>query len=59
MSGTESIDAFHRGGFSLIQPLGRGHRSGVDAMIVAACVPVDLSGTVADFGSGSGAASHG
>jgi tRNA1(Val) A37 N6-methylase TrmN6 len=56
MTPAESTDAFHRGGFSVVQPVGRGHRSGVDAMIIAACVPIELSGPVADFGSGSGAA---
>lgn len=51
-----TIDAFHRGNFWVVQPKGTGHRSGVDAMILAACVPSNFSGTVADFGAGAGAA---
>lgn len=51
-----TIDAFHRGRFHLLQPAARGHRSGVDAMILAATVPNDFSGHVADLGAGAGAA---
>ena len=53
---SESTDAFHRGRFVVVQPQGRGHRSGVDAMILAAAVPDGFDGTVADFGAGAGAA---
>ena len=53
---TESVDAFHRGRFVLVQPKGVGHRSGIDAMILAAAVPADFNGAVADFGAGAGAA---
>jgi len=52
----ETVDIFHRGGFSLVQPLGCGHRSGMDAMILAASVPDDFSGRLVDLGAGSGAA---
>ncbi len=31
----ETIDAFHRGAFYIVQPKGRGHRSGMDAMLLA------------------------
>ena len=32
----ETLDAFHRGGFWLVQPKGSGHRAGIDAMMLAA-----------------------
>ena len=51
-----TIDAFHRGGFQLVQPKGRGHRAGLDAMLLAALVPADASGMLTDFGAGAGAA---
>ncbi|MBN9075067.1 MAG: methyltransferase [Rhizobiales bacterium 65-79] len=51
-----SIDAFHRGAFFLAQPAGRGHRAGLDAMILAAAVPSGFSGRLADLGAGAGAA---
>lgn len=53
---SETIDAFHRGGFILVQPKDAGHRAGVDAMLLAASVPGDFSGRLADFGAGAGAA---
>ena len=55
MSGV-SIDSFHRGRFHLVQPLGGGHRSGVDAMMLAAAVPDGFTGHCADLGAGAGAA---
>ncbi len=51
-----TIDAFHRGRFWLKQPAGKGHRSGMDAMMLAACVPAPFSGRLADLGAGAGAA---
>ena len=53
---TFSIDAFHRGRFHLVQPKTGGHRSGIDAMMLAAAVPDGFSGHVADLGAGAGAA---
>ncbi len=53
---TETIDAFHRGGFHILQPRGRGHRSGMDAMLLAALVADDRAVRVADLGAGAGAA---
>lgn len=50
-----TLDAFHRGAFWLMQPR-RGHRAGMDAMVLAAAVPGDFSGTLADLGAGAGAA---
>ena len=54
MTPEESTDAFHSGRFHLIQPR-RGHRSGLDALLVAATVPGDAAGRLADLGAGSGA----
>ncbi len=52
----ETLDVFHRGAFHLIQPALKGHRSGVDAMILASAVPNGFAGRVVDLGSGAGAA---
>ncbi|KAA1178243.1 methyltransferase [Rhizobium tropici] len=52
----ETIDAFHRGAFHVVQPKGRGHRSGMDAMLLAALVADDRTIRVADLGAGAGAA---
>ena len=49
-SGT-TVDAFHRGAFLLAQPAGRGHRAGLDAMILAAAVPSGFTGRLADLGA--------
>lgn len=54
-----TVDAFHRGGFFLVQPAGRGHRAGTDAMMLAAAVPSGFSGRLADLGAGAGAAGLG
>lgn len=51
-----TADAFHRGRFWVVQPKDTGHRSGADAMILAAAVPTDFAGRLADFGAGAGAA---
>ncbi|WP_375665437.1 tRNA1(Val) (adenine(37)-N6)-methyltransferase [Bartonella sp. TT121SHDZB] len=52
----ETIDSFHRGKFYLVQPHKYGHRSGMDAMLLASLVPSDLKGKVVDLGAGTGAA---
>jgi hypothetical protein len=39
-----TIDAFHNGGFYLVQPSDAGHRAGMDAMLLAATVPDGASG---------------
>ncbi|WP_396996541.1 MULTISPECIES: methyltransferase [Ochrobactrum] len=52
----ETLDTFHRGAFHLVQPAMKGHRSGVDAMILASSVPDGFAGRLADLGSGAGAA---
>ncbi|MGE0501609.1 MAG: tRNA1(Val) (adenine(37)-N6)-methyltransferase [Rhizobiaceae bacterium] len=51
-----TVDAFHRGDFFLVQLRARGHRAGMDSMVLAAAVPSGFDGAVADFGSGAGAA---
>ncbi|MDI6026686.1 methyltransferase [Corticibacterium sp. UT-5YL-CI-8] len=51
-----TLDAFHRGGFWLVQPAKAGHRAGMDAMTLAASVPSAFAGHLADFGAGAGAA---
>ncbi len=56
MTAPFTIDAFHRGNFWLVQPDGKGHRAGMDAMMLAAAVPSGFSGRLADFGAGAGAA---
>ena len=52
----ETVDAFHRGKFHVVQPLGQGHRSGMDAMLLASLVSADRPCRVADLGAGAGAA---
>jgi tRNA1(Val) A37 N6-methylase TrmN6 len=53
---SETVDAFHRGAFHIVQPRGRGHRAGMDAMLLASLVVDDRSIRVADLGAGAGAA---
>ncbi|GAB1581240.1 methyltransferase [Phyllobacterium phragmitis] len=55
----ETLDAFHRGAFHLVQPALKGHRAGVDAMILASAVPDGFSGRLVDLGAGAGAAGLG
>lgn len=52
----ETIDAFHRGAFHLVQPKGRGHRAGMDAMLLASLVDHAGPFRLADLGAGAGAA---
>jgi tRNA1(Val) A37 N6-methylase TrmN6 len=52
----ETIDAFHFGGFHVVQPASGGHRSGMDAMLLAAMVAGEGALKVADLGAGAGAA---
>jgi tRNA1(Val) A37 N6-methylase TrmN6 len=56
MTLTDSIDGFHRGRFHVAQPLGQGHRSGMDAMLLASLVADERQIRVADLGAGAGAA---
>ena len=51
-----TLDAFHRERFWLLQPAGRGHRAGMDAMVLASAVPPGFPGKLADLGAGAGAA---
>lgn len=56
MVSDHTVDAFHRGHFWLVQPAKGGHRAGMDAMMLAAAVPENFAGKLADFGAGAGAA---
>ncbi len=49
-------DGFFNGGFEVLQPDDGSHRAGLDALLLSACVPVDFSGSLADFGAGAGVA---
>lgn len=53
---SETVDAFHRGRFHLVQPKGRGHRAGMDAMLLASLVDASGPFRLADLGAGAGAA---
>lgn len=48
-------DGFHRGAFHLTQPKKGAHRAGLDAMLLAACLPEGFDGHLADLGAGAGA----
>ena len=52
----DTVDAFHRGRFHVVHPKGGGHRSGVDAMLLASLVDGSGPLSVADLGAGAGAA---
>jgi tRNA1(Val) A37 N6-methylase TrmN6 len=54
--GEATLDAFHRGDFHVVQPARGGHRSGMDAMMLAAAVPGSFAGKLVDLGAGAGAA---
>ncbi len=49
-------DKFHDGAFEALQPSTRGNRSGMDALLLAAALPKNASGILADLGSGAGVA---
>jgi len=51
-----TTDSFHDGAFDVIQPSGRGNRSGMDALLLAAALPENCKGVLADLGSGAGVA---
>jgi tRNA1(Val) A37 N6-methylase TrmN6 len=51
-----TTDDFYRGAFKVVQPSKTGHRSGLDALLIAASLPIDASGNLADLGSGAGVA---
>lgn len=53
---TVTQDAFHDASFHVLQPKARGNRSGMDALLLAASMPKDASGIVADLGAGAGVA---
>lgn len=51
-----SRDIFLGGHVEVLQPRRGYHRSGSDAVFLAACLPPGTSGRIADFGAGTGAA---
>lgn len=51
-----SEDDFFQGQFSALQPVRTGHRSGLDALLIAAGLPLNAKGVLVDLGSGSGVA---
>lgn len=51
-----TVDAFHFGRFYVAQPAKGGHRSGMDAMLLASMVADEGEVRVADLGAGAGAA---
>jgi len=51
-----SHDGFLGGRLQLRQPLGRAHRAGLDAILVAAAVPESAEGLLVDLGAGVGVA---
>jgi tRNA1(Val) A37 N6-methylase TrmN6 len=55
----DTVDAFHFGEFHVVQPKGRGHRAGMDAMLLASLVAGQGRMRVADLGAGAGAAGMG
>ncbi len=59
VDGASRLDAFFSGRFRLHQPEKGGFRAGLDALLLAACVPVDASGACADIGAGTGAVGFG
>ena len=54
-TGNMTPDAFLGGRFHLLQPPRGGFRSGLDALLLAACVPDGAGGRAADLGAGAGA----
>lgn len=54
MTGSVSTDYFLDQAIAVQQLKGVGHRSGMDAIMLAATLPGDLAGQVADLGSGAG-----
>jgi tRNA1(Val) A37 N6-methylase TrmN6 len=51
-----TVDAFLGGRVAAIQPVGGHHRSGLDAVLLAAAVEAGFAGTVVDLGAGTGVA---
>lgn len=51
-----SQDKFHDGAFEVLQPTGSAHRSGLDALLLAASLEKGARGVLADLGAGAGVA---
>ncbi len=55
-SGETSIDDFLGGRVQAVQPKAGRHRSGLEAILIAAAIEPSFTGTVADLGAGAGVA---
>ncbi|MGI9352564.1 MAG: tRNA1(Val) (adenine(37)-N6)-methyltransferase [Rhizobiaceae bacterium] len=53
-----TVDSFHQGAFKVLQPKNSGHRSGMDALLLAASIPENAQGILADLGAGVGVAGY-
>jgi len=53
---SRTVDAFLGGAFEAVQPAGGGHRSGLEAILLAAAIPSAFTGDVVDLGAGAGVA---
>jgi tRNA1(Val) A37 N6-methylase TrmN6 len=51
-----TVDAFLGGRVEAVQPAGRRHRSGLEAVMLAAALETRVSGTIVDLGAGVGVA---
>ncbi|MEX0696222.1 MAG: methyltransferase [Dongiaceae bacterium] len=51
-----TVDAFLGGLVEAVQPDDGGHRSGLEAVLIAAAIETDFDGTLVDLGAGSGIA---
>jgi tRNA1(Val) A37 N6-methylase TrmN6 len=51
-----TCDLFFRGAFAVLQPARGGHRSGSDALLLAAALPERAGGELCDLGAGAGVA---
>ncbi len=49
-------DSFYRGGFVAVQPAKGAHRSGSDALLLAAALPAGATGRLCELGAGAGVA---
>lgn len=52
---SDSLDSFHRGAFTLLQPRSGGLKAGLDALLLAAFVDREAVGRAIDIGAGTGA----
>ncbi len=58
MNTDASKDQFIGGEAHVLQPRAEGHRSGLDAVLLGACIPATATGLLYDLGAGTGAAGY-